>query len=191
MKRLILVLTIAGLAVSPFLGSPVRADWDGRSVFNLTSSWTDQNGHRFKLPDLAGKPWVVAMVYTRCQYACPLIVGEMKKIEAELPRKSRDAVRFILISMDVENDTPATMSDFLKSKGLLPGRWLGLTGGDQATREFAAVLGMKYRKIGKEFSHSNMISVIDAAGVVHYQQFALGKNRTETVDAIQKLFLSR
>lgn len=191
MKGLPIVLTIASLAASTFFGPPARAEWDGRSIFNLTSKWTDQNKHQFKLTDLAGRPWVVAMVYTRCQYACPLIVGEMKKIEAELPLKSREAVRFVLVSMDTENDNPATMSDFIKSRGLSADRWVGLTGDDQATREIAAVLGVKYRKVSKEFSHSNMISVIDAAGIVQYQQPGLGKNRTETVDAIQKLLLSR
>ncbi|NIQ52455.1 MAG: SCO family protein, partial [Gammaproteobacteria bacterium] len=55
---------------------------------------------------LAGRVRVVAMVYTSCAYACPRIMLDMKRIEAELGPEYREDVGFVIVSIDPERDTP-------------------------------------------------------------------------------------
>lgn len=54
------------------------------SVFNITSSWKDQDEHYFQLHDLSGSITVAAMIFTSCQSACPQIMGDIKNIESGL-----------------------------------------------------------------------------------------------------------
>src|SRR5262245_43150801 len=56
-----------------------------RSLYQLDSSWTNDTGGILKLASLAGRPQVVTMFFANCQFACPVLVHDMKKIEAALP----------------------------------------------------------------------------------------------------------
>jgi protein SCO1/2 len=50
------------------------------------------------------------------------------------------------------------------------------------------LLGIQYRKDARgQFSHSNTITVLDAGGVVVFQQTGLNKDPKETVAILEKL----
>ena len=54
--------------------------------------------------------------------------------------------------------------------------------------ELAAALGFKYKKIeGGEFSHSNLITVMDQEGKIRHQQSGLKKDPKQTIDTIVSL----
>ena len=53
-----------------------------KSIYQLDSSWTTDAGQSVKLAALQGKVQVVVMFFASCTYACPLIVQDMKQIEA-------------------------------------------------------------------------------------------------------------
>jgi len=57
----------------------------GRSVYNLDSKWTRQDGVDVAIGSLSGKPVIAAMVYTSCPDMCPAIVADMMWIEKHLP----------------------------------------------------------------------------------------------------------
>ena len=46
-------------------------------------------GREIKLGTLRGRPQVVAMFFTRCEYACPILVSELKSIEDRLSPEVR------------------------------------------------------------------------------------------------------
>ena len=50
------------------------------SVFNINDVWTSSEGKPVQLSQLNGKPTVIAMVYTSCQYVCPMIVSDMQRL---------------------------------------------------------------------------------------------------------------
>ena len=64
------------------------------SLYNLDSTWTNQDGESVALDSLAGKPVVAAMGYTTCKDICPAIVANMMSIEKHLPPDAADRVRF-------------------------------------------------------------------------------------------------
>ena len=50
----------------------------------------------------------------------------------------------------------------------------------------AAVLGVRFKPDGRgDFSHSNLITVLDAEGVVRHQQVGIGRNREATIAALR------
>ena len=66
--------------------------------------------------------------------------------------------------------------------------WTLLRGGEDDVRELSALLGVNYMKDARgQFSHSNIITVLDSEGVVAFQQTGLNKDATETIAALRKL----
>lgn len=152
-----------------------RAPAGGYSLYDLPSVWRDQRGDTVRLPALAGKVRVLAMVYTSCQATCPLIVADLKRIERALPPDRRDRVGFILVSLDPARDTPGRLAEWAARTGLDPARWTLLAGGDDAVRELAAALDVRYQpQPDGELAHTNGLTVLDAAGGVAHRQLGLG-----------------
>lgn len=140
------------------------------SIYDLDSRWRDQRGASRQLSSLRGRPQVVAMIYTHCSTTCPFTVAEMKRIERESP----SGAGFVLVSLDPERDDPARLAMFAQERGLDASRWTLLDGSDDAVRELANVLDVRYRRLSpEELAHSNALTVLDADGVVTYQHAGL------------------
>ena len=155
------------------------------SIYNLPSTWTTQNGENIQLEDLRGNVLVMVMIYTSCKAACPRLVADMRNIEKQVPEENLDNVKFIMVSIDPETDTPKRLKDFSVENDMEDDHWLFLRGTPEDTREFATVLAVSYKKISPiDFSHSNIISVFDEEGVLVHQQEGLGVDNTETIQAI-------
>lgn len=85
---------------------------------------TDQNGRVVTRGDLRGRVWVVDFIFTRCAGPCPMMSGEMRRLQADLPPDAR----LLSFSVDPERDTPAVLRDYAEALQAQPGRWLFLTG---------------------------------------------------------------
>ena len=83
------------------------------------------------------------MIFTPCESACPRILSDLGRIEDELPRDRKEEVRFFLVSMDGERDTPEVLAAHARDRGLDTERWTLLHGDDFAVRGFAAALGVR------------------------------------------------
>jgi protein SCO1/2 len=184
MKFLIIILNLilfSYLTVSAHEGHMDHAAEEakpvsGNSIYNLKSTWTSQDGKNIKLSQLRGKTLIVAMAYTSCEHACPLLVEDMRKIEKGIADK--DAV-FALFSFDSEKDTPAKLKDYAVKKRLSE-RWLLLNGNKKVVRELAAVLGIKYsHQANGDFDHSNIVSLVDKDGIIRFQQMGLNNDPAE------------
>lgn len=157
------------------------------SIYNVTTPWVDMDGKKQQLSSLKGKIQVVAMVYTSCQYACPLITADIKKIETLLSGSQKSQVGFVLFSFDPTRDTPKALNAYAKTKSL-GNSWNLFTSTENGVRELAAVLGIKYKKDKKgDFDHSNIIFVLDKQGVVAHQQVGLNQDPQETFKIIKDL----
>ena len=155
------------------------------SIYNLPSVWTSQNNEETELKDLRGDVLVMVMIYTSCQVACPRLVADMRDIESKLPNEKKKNVKFVLVSIDPETDTPKRLKEFAIENEMDSDQWLFLRGSESDTREFAAVLAVNYKKISPmDFSHSNIISVFNQEGELVHQKEGLGVNNGETIQAI-------
>ena len=158
-----------------------------KSLFQLDSTWTNDKSRELKLGALGGRPLVVTMFFAKCEYACPVLVHDMKKVEAALPESVRTNVGFVLVSFDTERDTPAALAEYRKIHEL-PANWTLLRGAPDDVLELAALLGVKFKKDARgQFAHSNILTVLDAGGEVAHQQIGLNQAPDETVKHLTQL----
>jgi protein SCO1/2 len=163
-----------------------------KSLYQLESSWTSDVGKEIKLSVLRGRPQVLAMFFTSCEYACPIIVENMKSVERAIPKSLRDKVDFLLVSFDVKNDTVEALKAYRAKNELATTHWSLLRGKEDDVRELAALLGINYQRDARgQFSHSNTISVLNAEGEIIFQQAGLNKDAKETVAAIEKMLSAK
>lgn len=158
------------------------------SIYNLPSVWTTQDSTEIELKELKGDVVVMVMIYTSCKAACPRLVADMRGIEEQIPETKKGKVKFVMVSIDPETDTPERLKEFSIENKMESDQWVFLTGSESDTREFAAVLAVNYKQISPmDFSHSNIISVFDQKGELAHQQEGLGVNNKETVAKILEL----
>lgn len=157
------------------------------SIYNLPSTWTTQDNQQIQLEEMRGKVLVMVMIYTSCKTACPRLIADMRTIESKIEKKDLDRMKFIIVSIDPETDTPARLKEFSKLYDMEEDHWVFLRGTPEDTREFANVLSMSYKQISPmDFAHSNIISVFDEEGVLGYQKEGLGIDFGQLVGAINK-----
>lgn len=159
------------------------------SLYNLTSTWKTQEGEKIKLEDLNDKIQVISMAYTTCQFACPRIVADLKRIKTALDEKGlEEKVNFVLVSIDPKVDTPERLMEFSKENKMDKEQWTLLNGAEGDILELAALLGVKYKKTtANDYAHSNIITVLNKKGEIVHQQEGLSQDPTETIKAIEKL----
>ncbi len=186
---LLVSITFAAQAAdseSPFT-LPMASSTEG-SIYDLASNWYPQDGHAVNLEALKGKVRVVAMGYTSCQYACPRIIADLKRVETALSDKEKSSgkISFSFISIDPETDTPELMKELEKNYGMDPELWLLLTGDEDGVLELAVALGMKYRKTSPmDFAHSNIITILAPDGTIFYQTYSIGEEIDQTLKAVR------
>ncbi len=158
-----------------------------KSLYLLDSKWTSDVGKTIPLSVLRGRPQVVAMFFSSCEYACPIIVNDMRTLEAKLPANVRAKTDFLLVSFDTKRDTVAALAAYRKKEKIPTANWTLLRGGEDDVRELAALLGINYSQDARgQFAHSNVITVLNAEGEIAFQQPGLNAAPTALVDAVAK-----
>lgn len=158
------------------------------SLYQVGSTWTNQQGNTVPLASLSGKPQLIALAYTNCQYACPRLLADLKAIESQLPE---GPIGITIISIDPQRDTPARLQEYATEQNLDSSRWTLLHGDSGDVLELANLLGVRYQKTPNgEFSHSNIITLLDAKGEIAHQQSGLGADNAPTLAKISELMSS-
>lgn len=158
------------------------------SIFLLDSKWQNQDAEELQLKDLKGKNLVMVMIFTSCRTACPILVGDMKKIHAKIEKNKLKDTSLVLISIDPTNDTPEVLKKFAAERNMDSEPWIFLRSDEESTREFANVLAVKYKKISPiEFSHSNIISVFNRNGELVSQEEGSGINSEAVAKTVNEL----
>lgn len=156
------------------------------SIFNLTDTFTTQNNKEVSLNQLEGKPTVMAMIFTHCTYACPRLTADVQNIEKKLGKKAED-VNFVLVSFDSERDFPTRLNEFKKEMSL-DNNFTLLHGDDDAVRTLSVLLNVQFQKNSDgDFSHSNIISVLDKKGDLVFQKEGINADHTATLEQINDL----
>ncbi len=163
----------------------MAAELPNDSLYQSETHWTNSHSEPVMLPSLAGKPQVLAFVYSHCLSMCPVIVADLQRVEQKLSSTEQEQVRFTLITLDPDRDSPEIMAKFLSSHNLAEPRWQFLRGSADDTRELALLFNVKYRQEGEEIAHSNTISVLDEQGRLVHQRLGAG-GLDEVVAAVQR-----
>jgi protein SCO1 len=156
------------------------------SVYNLDGNWSDQHGRQIELKGFAGKPIILTMFFTHCEYACPLLVHDMKGIETLLENK-KDQFTFVLVSFDNKRDTPERLKTYAQSQGV-DDNWVFLHGDANQIKTLSVMLNINYEALENgQFAHSNRKLVLDRDGVVIFQQDGLQTKAEPMVNALKPL----
>lgn len=167
-------------------GKPVQDS----SIHQLSTLWIDSEGQQLSLKNFRGRPFLLAMAYTRCESSCPLIVDDLLSIVKSLPSSGQN-IKIVLVSFDSDHETPETMKKY-REKKKLNSNWTLLKGDSDAVTELAAVLGVKFKKLKNgEYVHSNSIFLVDKEGVIIAQKDRLrSKNLSFTQTIIEQMKVS-
>jgi protein SCO1 len=164
------------------------AAFSEKSLYQVDSHWTTDTGKQIKLGSLRGRPQVLVMFFANCQYACPLLVHGMRQIEAALTPAQRARIGFTLVTFDPKRDTVAALAEYRRVHDLPLERWTLLHGGGDDVQELAALLGVRYKQDARgQFAHSNVITILNAAGEIVHQQIGLGQDIQENVRVLAGL----
>ncbi|HWA25528.1 MAG TPA: SCO family protein [Lacunisphaera sp.] len=161
--------------------------FSNRSLYQADAVFTTDAGEEFHLGQLRGRPVVLTMFFASCGYACPLLAADMAAIRAQLPAEVRARAAFVLVSFDSVRDTPAALKKYRDERGL-DAQWTLLHGSDDAVRELAALLGVKFRREADgNFAHSNLITLLNTEGEIIHQRTGLKGGLAEAAQALAAL----
>ncbi|HZX26125.1 MAG TPA: SCO family protein [Telluria sp.] len=181
------VAAIAIVAATSAAQAAPQAALPSASVYQLAANLQDQDGKSFTFASLRGKPLVISMFYTSCEYVCPMLVDTIERDEQALSADERAQLKTLLVTFDPERDDAATLKTTAQKRNLDPARWT-LARTDAATvRKLAAVLGIQYRKLQNgDFNHSTIVVLLDTEGRVVASTSKMGAVDPDFVAALKK-----
>jgi protein SCO1/2 len=80
-------------------------------------SLRNYDGRRVSLSEYRGKAVLVTFIYTHCPDVCPLIVGHLRAVRAQLGPDARN-LQIVAVSTDPTGDTQKSVAAFLRAHGM-------------------------------------------------------------------------
>jgi protein SCO1/2 len=160
---------LAAAALLIFVGSvsaaqptkPLPSD----SIYQLPLPLTTSQGQTRDWRSLRGKPQLISMFYTSCQFVCPLIIETGKAVERQLTPDQQKRLGITFISMDPARDTSTALKNMADKRKLDPARWTLASPKASDVRAAAGVLGIRYRQLADgEFNHTSVVILVDGEG---------------------------
>lgn len=183
-------IALLGIATTAGAAQPATA-LPGDSIYQLPLPLTDSQGQTRDWRALRGKPRLVAMFYTSCQYICPLIVESGKAVERQLTPAQQKRLGVVLISMDPARDDPAALRKVIDQRKLDATRWTLASPRADDVRAVAGVLGVRYRQLADgSFNHSSALILVDAEGRIVARTEKIGSQPDPEFVAIVRKTLS-
>ena len=184
------ILAAILVTLTPFIPSRAAtlnaAPLPASSVYQLSVPFTDQRGNTSALADWRGKPVMITMFYSSCQFVCPRIVEALKRTEESLGPQ-RAPVPVLMVSFDPERDDVAALKAMAEERHIDSRFWTLARTDARNVRKLAAMLGIQYRQLPSgEFNHSSAIILLDAEGRVVGKTSALGDADPAFVKLVQK-----
>lgn len=145
------------------------------SVYQLATPLVDQEGRHFRLDERRGKPMLVSMFYTSCQFVCPMLIDALQDTERQLSPGEREHLGVLMVSFDPARDSVAVLKHTADERGVDGARWSLARADAPAVRKLAGVLGIQYRAIGSgDFNHTTVLVLLDAQGRIVARTSRLG-----------------
>jgi protein SCO1/2 len=188
---MILARLLAFLLVFACVAPMRAAELPGDSVYRLPVALADQDGRAFHLADRAGKPQLVSMFYTSCQYMCPLIIEALKRTQKAIARDGQAPPDVLMVSFDAQRDVPAHLKAVFGQRKLDAATWTLAHTDAASVRQLAAVLDIQYRVLPDgEFNHTSVMIVLDAQGRIAARTDKMDGLDADFVAAAKKAFAS-
>ena len=138
-------------------------------------SFTDQDGNRVTAESLRGRAWVVDFIFTKCVTACPIMTSRMVLLQRMV---TDPEVRFVSISVDPANDTPAALKEYQRTWNPDERRWVLLSTDPDGMRAVAADMRVAVREVNmadNPIIHSTFFLLVGPDGVARGQYNAVAE----------------
>jgi len=163
--RMLIIALLFSFSSSVFAASDLPSD----SVYQVGGTWLTENNESIQLESLAGKSQLIALIYTGCSNACPIIVESMKRVEKQVPANMRSKMGFVLVSLTPDTEYPKTLKAFAEKKGL-NSNWKLLRGNNELVRTLSNALNGRYKVIKDgDVAHSNTVTLLNKQGQIQMQ----------------------
>lgn len=181
------LLLLTGVMCMPAVAAPAKPTaLPANSVYQLSLPVTDQQGRSARLEDWRGKPLMISMFYSSCQFVCPRIVEAIKRTSERLTAQHAQ-VPVLMVSMDPTRDDTAALKAMAQEHHLDAGLWTLARTDARNVRKLAATLGIQYRELPSgEFNHTSVIILLDAEGRIVGKTSTLGEADPAFVKLVQK-----
>ena len=184
--------TLLAIAFSTFVAfvatvtTARAADLPGDSIYRLDIPLVDHNGVGSHLADRRGRPQLITMFYTSCQFVCPLVLDTLRMTERSLDASDRQRLDVIVVSFDPKRDTPIQLKSVFDKRKLDGERWTLARTEAPNVRKLAAALDIRYRELADgEINHSTALVLLDAEGRIVARSSVLGEVDPDFLAAIR------
>lgn len=164
----VLALTLLTTVGGGLLARSGRSTSLPRLGFVPTFELTERSGALVGSRELAGRPYVVDFIFTRCVLVCPTLTSRLATIGRGL-EEGRD-FRRVSISVDPEHDTLGALAAFAGKYGA-PASWWFLRGERETVHELSRVgfrLGIEpdTGDPANPIGHSSRFVLVDGTGQI-------------------------
>jgi protein SCO1/2 len=137
------IVTAILAALGPLVraSGPDDARQENELIPNVSLVTQDGKDVRFYEDLVKGKIVAINLIYTTCEYACPLETAKLTQVQRLLGDRMGRDIFFYSITIDPEHDTPAVLKEYADKYRAGPG-WLFLTGRRADIERLAKRLGL-------------------------------------------------
>jgi len=146
-------LLVAGIAILILVSISLISCSDDKSVFHGLPfnpvepapdfTLIDQHRQPVRLSDYRGNVVLLYFGFLNCPDECPMTMGIWKQV-ANLLGKDAERVRFVMITVDPERDSPEDMGEFLS---IFNPDFIGLSGTLEEIEDVARPYAVSFRKL--------------------------------------------
>lgn len=161
------------LIITALLAGCGDSEWQTRDISGLMPELqfelTDENGERVTADAYEGQIKLVFFGFTHCPDICPTTLAQLSSVVRKLPKKEREQVRILLVSVDPNRDTTERLREYTDAFGDVV---IGLRGEQEAikplTKRYRVTYGYGdgYPEGDYSVSHSSAVFVFDQTGDV-------------------------
>lgn len=112
----------------------------------------------FDTASLDGDVWIASFFFTACPSICKMQNQQIAILQEEF---ADEGIKFVSITCDPDNDTPAVLRQYAESFQAKPGVWTFLTGDMEQLKQ---IIEGSFQVAFETQTHSDRLMVIDKAG---------------------------
>ncbi len=138
--------------------------------------FTNQDGRIISNEDYLGKVYVIEFFFTTCPTICPIMNGNMKRLEEAYG--NRDDFGIASFTIDPDKDTPEQLKRYAENLGVFSQNWHFLTGDattiyELANSGFNIFTGINPNVAGG-FEHQGYFALVDQNGYLRSRTDSFG-----------------
>jgi len=166
----VLILTSQGTTQPGEAGRAAPVRMSGEAQIGGPFTLVNHEGETVTQADFEGRPMLIYFGFTYCPDICPTSLQVMAAALDRLPEEDRAEFQSLLISVDPERDTPASLAQYVNSPAF-PENLIGLTGTEDQIRNAARAYRVYYRRVEDDgtlaeytMDHSSLIYLMGRGG---------------------------